>query len=56
MSAEQIGGILRTVLAAGGGYFVSKGYIDNATMMTVVGAVVTLATAGWSVWAKRKAA
>lgn len=53
MSTEQIGGILRTILAAGGGYLVSKGYLDNATMMSIVGAVVTLLTAGWSVWAKR---
>lgn len=53
MSTEQIGGILRTILAAGGGYLVSKGYLDNATMLSIVGAVVTLLTAGWSVWAKR---
>ena len=53
MNLEQIGGILRTILAAGGGYLVSKGYLDNATMLSIVGAIVTLATAGWSVWAKR---
>lgn len=56
MNMEQMAGVLRTVLAAGGGYFVAQGYVDNATMMSIVGAVVTLATAGWSVWAKRKAA
>lgn len=54
MNAEQIGGILRTILAAGGGYLVSRGWLDNATMMAIVGALVTLATAGWSVWAKRQ--
>lgn len=55
MSMEQIAGILRTILAAGGGWLVSQGYLDNATMMSIVGAVVTLMTAGWSVWAKRAA-
>lgn len=55
MNSDQMAGILRTLLAAGGGYIVSRGYIDNATMLSVVGAIVTLATAGWSVWAKRTA-
>lgn len=55
MNMEQIAGILRTILAAGGGYLVSQGWLDNATMMAIVGALVTLATAGWSVWAKRPA-
>lgn len=53
MNIDQIGGIIRTILAAGGGYLVSKGYLDNATMLSIVGAIVTLLTAGWSVWAKR---
>ena len=53
MNLDQVAGILRTILAAGGGYLVSKGYLDNATMLSIVGAIVTLATAGWSVWAKR---
>ena len=56
MNMEQIGGIIRTILAAGGGYLVSKGYLDNATMLSLVGAIVTIITAGWSVWAKRGAA
>lgn len=55
MTSEQIAGILRTILAAGGGYLVSRGWLDNATMMAIVGALVTLATAGWSVWAKKPA-
>lgn len=53
MNMDQVAGVLRTILAAGGGYFVAKGYVDNATMMSIVGAVVTIVTAGWSVWAKR---
>jgi hypothetical protein len=56
MNMEQIGGIIRTILAAGGGYLVSKGYLDNATMLSLVGAIVTIITGAWSVWAKRGAA
>lgn len=56
MTSEQIAGIIRTILAAGGGYLVSRGWLDNATMMAIVGALVTLITAGWSVWSKKPAA
>lgn len=56
MSSEQFAGVLRAVLAAAGGYVVARGFVDNATMLTVVGALVTLATAGWSVWAKKTVA
>lgn len=56
MSADQIAGVARTILAAAGGVLVSRGYLDNATMMAVVGALVTLGTAGWSIWAKRQVA
>lgn len=53
MNMDHVFGIVRTVLAAGGGYLVSKGYLDNATMLSIVGAVVTLLTAGWSVVSKK---
>jgi energy-converting hydrogenase Eha subunit C len=53
MTGEQIWGVVRTVLAAGGGYIVAKGYIDNATMTSLIGAVGTIFIAGWSIWAKK---
>lgn len=53
MNAEQIWGIVRTILAAAGGYVVAKGWIDNATLQAVLGALGTLFVAGWSVWSKR---
>jgi hypothetical protein len=53
MTGDQIWGIVRTILAAGGGYVVAKGYIDNATMTSIIGAVGTLFIAGWSVWSKK---
>lgn len=56
MNMDQVGGIIRTILAAGGGYLVSKGYLDNTTMLSLVGAIVTIITGAWSVYAKRNAA
>lgn len=55
MSKEQIAGIVRAVAAAVGGYFVGKGTLDGATMEIIAGSVATLATAIWSVWAKKQA-
>lgn len=56
MTAEQIWGIVRTILAAAGGWVVAKGYIDNATLQAVIGALGTLFVAAWSVWSKKKPA
>lgn len=55
MTIEAILGIVRHVLTFGGGLLVTKGYIDEGTMTTVVGAAVTLIGAVWSVVAKRQA-
>lgn len=56
MNAEEFGGIVRTVLAAVGGIAVTKGYLDNATMVALAGAAATIAVAVWSIVAKRRAA
>jgi hypothetical protein len=53
MTAEQVGGVVRALVAAGGGYFVGQGLIDAETAMTIGGAITTLFVAGWSVWNKR---
>ena len=53
MTPEQVGGLVRTVLLAGGMYVVGKGYIDNATMNSIVGALGTIAIALWS-WHSNK--
>lgn len=55
MKADQVWGIVRTILAAGGGYIVAKGWLDDATLTAILGALGVLFTAGWSVWAKRTA-
>lgn len=53
MNGEQIGGVVRAIVAAVGGYFVGKGLVDSATMTTISGAVATLFVAVWSVWSKK---
>lgn len=51
----QIFGVVRTILAFGAGILVSKGYIDEATGTALVGAIVTIGTAIWSVVEKKSA-
>ena len=53
MDKDQIAGVVRALVAAGGGYFVGQGLIDAETAMTIGGAITTLCVAGWSVWSKR---
>lgn len=55
MDSAQIGGIVRALVAAVGGYFVGQGMVDAETVTTIGGAVATLAVAAWSIYAKRKA-
>lgn len=55
MDSSVIGGIIRTVLAAAGGILVTKGYVDDATLQALIGAIITLGTGIWSVIAKKKA-
>jgi O-antigen/teichoic acid export membrane protein len=54
MTAEQIAGIVRAVVAAVGGYLVGKGFADAETVAAVGGALATIAVAVWSVRSKKK--
>lgn len=49
----QIFGVVRTILAFVAGIAVTKGYIDDATATAVVGAIVTIGTAVWSIVEKK---
>lgn len=49
MNGEQFGGIIRAVVSAIGGYLVGKGIVDADTATQITGAVVTIATAIWSI-------
>jgi hypothetical protein len=50
---QMIKGVLRHVLTAVGGALVAKGVVDAATAEAAIGAIVTLAGLGWSVWEKK---
>ena len=56
MNKNEIYGVVRTILAAVGGVFVGKGYIDSETALALAGAIATIAAATWSVKSKRKVA
>jgi hypothetical protein len=53
MTAEQIWGVIRTILAAIGGWAVGKGYIDNEILTAILGGLGTIFIAGWSWWSKK---
>ena len=53
MNQDQVLGIVRHVLTALGGVLVAKGVIDEGMLTTIVGAVVTLAGTGWSIYLRR---
>lgn len=52
LTKEQLLGILRHALTFVGGILVTKGLIDEATVTEIVGGVITLTGAIWSVLAK----
>lgn len=55
MTTDEVGGIVRAVLAGVGGVLVAVGYTDEHTVSVVAGAGATVGTAIWSVFAKRRA-
>lgn len=56
MDGEQIWGIVRTILAAVGGWAVGKGYLDNDLLTAILGGGGTLFVAAWSFFSKKKSA
>lgn len=51
----QVLSALRSTLIFVGGIAASKGWVDNATMMTIVGSITAVAPAAWSLWSHRQA-
>jgi hypothetical protein len=49
MTQDQIFSILRAILTFGGGLAVSAGYLDNATLATIVGGLMALGGVIWSI-------
>lgn len=56
ITGEQVWGIIRTIGAAVGGYFVAKGKIDNETVTAILGGLGTVFVAAWSWLAKKPVA
>ena len=56
MSGEQIWGIVRTIMAAGGGWAVANGYISNELLTAVLGGLGTIFVAAWSTWSNKPTA
>ena len=56
MTTEEIGGIVRTVIASGLAYLAGKGIIASGDVAALAAAITTIGVAIWSVIAKRKAA
>jgi hypothetical protein len=53
MNKEQLLGIVRHALTFAGGYLVTKGIADSATASEIIGALVTLSGAVWSILHKK---
>jgi hypothetical protein len=51
--SDKISGLLRHILTFVGGYLVTAGIIDEAMLMEVVGAIITLVGFVWS-WKSKK--
>jgi hypothetical protein len=46
--SDKISGLLRHILTFVGGYLVTAGIIDEAMLMEVVGAIITIIGFAWS--------
>lgn len=53
-TAEEIWGVIRTILAAIAGWAAGQGYVDNDTAMAIIGALGTIFVGVWSIKNKRK--
>lgn len=53
ITAQEIWGVIRTILAAIAGWAAGQGYVDNETAMAIIGALGTIFVAVWSIRAKR---
>lgn len=52
---EQVLGIIRHTLTFVGGIFIAKGTVDETAVTEIIGGVVTLVGAIWSIVVKNKA-
>lgn len=55
MTAEQFWSLLRTILQMLGAALVTRGYIDEASLQVLLGAVMAIVTTLYSLYIRRKA-
>ena len=55
VTMDMVMGILRAILAAGGGLLVNKGWMDEGSVETITGAIIVIVTGVWSCISKAKA-
>lgn len=53
MNWDMLSGLIRHILTFAGGFIVARGWLDEATLNAVIGALITLGGALWSIFAKR---
>jgi hypothetical protein len=53
MDKAMIGGLVRHLMTAGGGFLVAKGYVDASMWAEIVGAVVAIVGVAWSLFNKK---
>lgn len=53
LNANQIGGIVRAVLATAGGWAVAQGWLSTGTEQTIATVVVAAVIAGWSAYTNK---
>lgn len=52
MTGDQVWGVVRTILAAIGGWAVAKGYVSSDLLTALLGGGGTIFVALWSVFSK----
>lgn len=55
MTAEQFWSLLRTILQMLGAALVTRGYVDEASLQVLLGAVMAIVTTVYSLYIRRKA-
>ncbi len=53
ITKNELLGVVRTVLAAFGGFAAARGWVDSETAVALSGALATIIVAIWSVKSKR---
>ena len=53
LNKAMILGLVRHGFTVAGGYLVAKGHLDAANVDAVVGAILTITGAGWSITSKK---